>query len=187
MKLLWAPWRMSLIAAPKPPGCIFCTLPRQGDPRENLILAVNRTTVVMLNKFPYNSGHLMVAPRRHVADLERLRPAERNEIAALVTRAVSVIRRELRPDGMNVGVNLGIAAGAGIADHLHWHVVPRWVGDTNFMPTLGSVKVIPEHLLETYDRLRPGFTDRRRPQLPVTDRARWARSKATSGPPSKRR
>jgi len=153
---------MSLIRAPKAPGCIFCGVPRRGAARERLVLAVTRHSLVMLNKYPYNSGHLMIAPRRHVANLEDLRSAERSEIADLVTRAVSVVRAKLRPDGLNVGLNLGAAAGAGIADHLHWHVVPRWVGDTNFMPALGSVKVIPEHLLETFDRLRPGFTKRPR-------------------------
>ncbi len=162
MKVLWAPWRMTLISAPKSPGCIFCKLPRLQAPRENLVLAADRSTVVMLNRFPYNSGHLMVAPRRHVADLERLRPAERADMGEKLAHAVSVVRRVLEPDGLNVGLNLGAAAGAGIADHLHWHVVPRWAGDTNFMPTLASVKVMPEHLLETYDRLKPGFAARGR-------------------------
>lgn len=154
---------MTLISAPKKPGCIFCKLPRERAPRENLILAADRSTLVMLNRFPYNSGHLMVAPRRHVADLERLRRAERAAIGEMLARAVTIVRRELSPDGLNVGLNLGAAAGAGIADHLHWHVVPRWAGDTNFMPALASVKVMPEHLLETYDRLRPRFA-RARPR-----------------------
>ena len=130
---------MTLISSAKSPGCIFCELPRQRAPRENLILAADRSTLVMLNRFPYNSGHLMVAPRRHVADLERLRRAERADIGEMLAHAVSVVRRVLAPQGLNVGLNLGVAAGAGIADHLHWHVVPRWTGDTNFMPALASV------------------------------------------------
>jgi ATP adenylyltransferase len=158
MKVLWAPWRMTLISAPKRSGCIFCRLPRGENPRQGLVLAVTRFSVVMLNKFPYNGGHLMVAPRRHVAELERLTDAERREFDDTLHRAVAIVRREFRPHGMNLGMNLGAAAGAGIADHLHWHIVPRWNGDTNFMPVLGSVKVIPEHLLETYDRLHPHFT-----------------------------
>jgi len=148
---------MALISAPKQKGCIFCRLPRFTNPREHLVLGASRDCVVMLNRFPYNSGHLMVAPRRHVADLERLRPAEHAAIAETLRRAVAIVRREFRPEGFNVGMNLGAAAGAGIADHLHWHVVPRWTGDTSFMPTLASVKVIPQHLLATYDRLRPRF------------------------------
>ncbi len=126
------------------------------------MLSVTRSTVVMLNKFPYNSGHLMVAPRRHVAELERLTAAERREVVDALHRAAAIVRREFHPQGMNLGMNLGAAAGAGIADHLHWHVVPRWNGDTSFMPTLGSVKVMPEHLLETYDRLHAHFAPRAR-------------------------
>jgi ATP adenylyltransferase len=148
---------MSLISGPKQKGCIFCRLPRSTDVRENLVLAASRDCVVMLNRFPYNSGHLMIAPRRHVADLARLAPTQHAALADMLRQAVSIVRREFRPEGLNLGMNLGAAAGAGIADHLHWHVVPRWAGDTNFMPTLGSVKVIPEHLLATYDRLRPRF------------------------------
>ncbi len=157
MKVLWAPWRMTLISAPKQKGCIFCQLPRGKSARDGLVLVVTRSSVVMLNKFPYNSGHLMVAPRRHLADLERLTAAERREIGDTLHRAAAIVRREFRPHGMNIGMNLGAAAGAGIADHLHWHVVPRWNGDTNFMPALGAVKVMPEHLLETYDRLHTHF------------------------------
>ena len=149
---------MTLIAGPKQRGCIFCRLPRAPRARENLVLATDRDTVVMLNRFPYNSGHVMVAPRRHVADLGRLRRAEHAALAETLRRAVDIIGREFHPQGINIGMNLGAAAGAGIADHLHWHVVPRWNGDTNFMPAIGSVKVIPEHLLATYDRLRPRFT-----------------------------
>jgi ATP adenylyltransferase len=162
MKVLWAPWRMTLISAPKKKGCIFCELPRGGNARENLLLVVTRFSIVMLNKFPYNNGHLMVAPRRHLADLERLTTAERRDLGDTLHRAAGILHRDLRPHGMNIGMNLGAAAGAGIADHLHWHLVPRWNGDTNFMPALGSVKVMPEHLLETYDRLRAYFAARPR-------------------------
>jgi ATP adenylyltransferase len=153
---------MTLISAPKRKGCIFCRVPRGANARRGLLLAVTRSTIVMLNKFPYNSGHLMVAPRRHVAELEHLTAAERRAVGDTLHRVAAIVRREFRPQGMNLGMNLGAAAGAGIADHLHWHVVPRWNGDTNFMPALGSVKVMPEHLLETYDRLHAHFAPRAR-------------------------
>src|SRR5262249_30570540 len=110
---------------------------------------------------PYNSGHLMVAPRRHVGALESLTRAQHAALADELRFAADVVRREFRPEGMNLGMNVGDAAGAGIAEHLHWHVVPRWGGDTNFMPAVCSVKVLPEHLLATYDRLYPYFTRRR--------------------------
>lgn len=162
MKVLWAPWRMTLFSAPKRKGCIFCDLPRSDDLRAVLVLAVTRSSLVMLNRYPYNSGHLMVAPHRHTADLGRLTRAERGEMHDVLMHTIEILSRELAPDGMNVGMNLGAAAGAGIADHLHWHVVPRWMGDTNFMPAIGSVKVMPQHLLNTYDRLHPAFASLRR-------------------------
>ena len=160
MKTLWAPWRVELFSAPKAKGCIFCTLPRSRDRRENLVLAATKTAVVMLNRYPYASGHLMVAPRRHVGDLGALSRAEHAALGEELRRTVAIVREEFRPDGMNVGLNLGAAAGAGIADHLHWHVVPRWTGDTNFMPMLADVRVMPEHLLATYDRFGPRFARR---------------------------
>src|SRR5262249_40909080 len=130
MKVLWAPWRMTLISSPKRKGCIFCRLPRAENARRGLVLAITRSSVVMLNKFPDNSGKLMVAPRGHVAELERLTAPERRDVDETLHRAAAIVRREFRPHGMNLGMNLGTAAGAGIADHLHWHVVPRWNGDT---------------------------------------------------------
>jgi ATP adenylyltransferase len=161
MRVLWAPWRMTLISAPKRRGCIFCELPRAGDDRTHLVLSATASAMVMLNRYPYNSGHLMVAPRRHVGALEALTRAQYAALADELRFAADVVRREFRPEGMNLGMNVGDAAGAGIAEHLHWHVVPRWGGDTNFMPAVGSVKVLPEHLLATYDRLYPYFARRR--------------------------
>lgn len=143
--------------APAAESCIFCDLPARGDPRENLVLEVGRCAVVLMNRFPYNNGHLMVAPRKHVADLGDL---DRDTYAALmetVRRTAAVLRAALRPEGMNVGLNLGAVAGAGVADHLHWHLVPRWGGDTNFMPVVAEVKVMPQHLAAGYDLLRPHF------------------------------
>jgi ATP adenylyltransferase len=145
------------IGGPKPAGCIFCEHPSAPDARGALVLATAEHGSVMLNKFPYANGHVMVAPHRHTADLDELPAVEYAGLSELLRRAVGVLREEFHPEGLNVGLNLGAAAGAGIADHLHWHVVPRWVGDTNFMPLIGEVRVMPEHLEAVYDRLRPRF------------------------------
>ncbi len=143
------------IGGPKEPGCIFCNKPTESDSRKALVLGAAEFGSIMLNKFPYANGHLMVSPRRHTADLSELTSEEHSGLAELLRATVGIIRDEFRPEGVNIGMNLGSAAGAGIADHLHWHVVPRWVGDTNFMPLIGEVRVMPEHLDAVYDRLRP--------------------------------
>ncbi len=158
MDQLWAPWRMELIAkGDAKGGCIFCDLPRSRDDRENLILGRTQHTFAILNRFPYNNGHLMVVPRAHVADLLSLPPAEHAELAEMLRVAVGLVGRAYAAQGYNLGMNLGRVAGAGIADHLHWHLVPRWGGDTNFMPVLGDTKVMIEHLHASWDRLRPLF------------------------------
>lgn len=154
MKLAWAPWRMTYIESERPEQCIFCL---DGKPEGDLVLAADDSMVAMLNMFPYNNGHLMVAPREHVA---RLGDLSREKYAALMDAlrgSIQIIERVFRPEGMNVGINIGAPAGAGIEDHLHWHVVPRWNGDTNYMPVIAEVKVLPQHLRESYDRLRPHF------------------------------
>lgn len=152
---LWAPWRLEYIKkARKGKGeCIFVELPRQSDDRKNLILHRGEHAFVMLNAFPYTNGHLMVAPYLHTADLADLSDEEHLEVGHLIRDSVRWLTAAYEPDGFNIGMNLGVAAGAGIADHLHWHVVPRWQGDTNFMPVVGDVRVLPESLEETYDRL----------------------------------
>ena len=122
-----------------------------------MVLHIGRHSFVMLNAYPYNNGHLMVAPRRHLASPEMLERAERDEINELVTRSIELLRKALNPDGFNVGANLGRIAGAGFADHMHWHVVPRWAGDNNFMPVLASTRVLSQHLLDSYRRLIPLF------------------------------
>ncbi|HVO25602.1 MAG TPA: HIT domain-containing protein [Candidatus Margulisiibacteriota bacterium] len=156
MRVLWAPWRMAYVGAPKTPGCIFCTASTADDQRAALVLA-QRPALVMLNRFPYASGHLMVAPHRHVADLSVLPPDDFQTLMGVLQRAATLVADAYHPEGMNIGLNLGAAAGAGVTDHLHWHIVPRWSGDTNFMPMLADVRVIPEHLDATYERLRPLF------------------------------
>jgi len=150
---LWAPWRLQYIKAARTEGCVFCSLPRQGRDRELGILYQGQRAFVILNAYPYNSGHLMVVPFRHVAQPSDLDDAEALELFTLVTAATQAVTETYRPEGFNVGMNLGRAAGAGIDDHLHMHVVPRWLGDTNFMPVIGDVKVLPEDLTATYDRL----------------------------------
>jgi ATP adenylyltransferase len=159
-KPLWAPWRMEFIEAEKPHGCIFCSLPAEAGEeadKRNLIVHRSLRCFTILNRFPYNNGHVMVVPRAHVSRLEELEPADFDDLQAELRRAVGVIRAAHRPEGMNVGMNLGKVAGAGIADHLHWHVVPRWGGDTNFMPVLADVKVMIEHLDSSWARIRAGF------------------------------
>ncbi|HIE03138.1 MAG TPA: HIT domain-containing protein [Candidatus Latescibacteria bacterium] len=160
MRQLWAPWRIRyILEADKVGGCIFCDKPKENEDKRNLILYRGRKCFVMMNKFPYNNGHLMVAPYRHTADLAGLSPEEREELMALAGMSVEILERVLSAQGFNIGMNLGRVAGAGIDQHLHLHVVPRWNGDTNFMPILGDVKVISEALEETYRKLRSGFED----------------------------
>jgi ATP adenylyltransferase len=137
--------------------CIFCKFLAVGDDENSHILYRGATTFVILNAFPYNSGHLMIAPRRHAGDLHELSAEERGELMEVTTCAVDILREALAAHGFNVGMNLGRVAGAGIPGHLHVHVVPRWGGDTNFMPVVGDTKVLPEMIAETDDKLRPLF------------------------------
>ncbi|MBX3120104.1 MAG: HIT domain-containing protein [Fimbriimonadaceae bacterium] len=153
---LWAPWRFTYIekASPSDGGCIFVDLPQQDSDRENLILWRGKTAFVMLNAFPYTNGHLMIAPYKHTNDIGALDDAELLEINKLVAACVRWVTAAYKPDGFNIGVNVGHAAGAGIPSHIHWHVVPRWNGDTNFMTTVGDVRVLPQTLEQSYDRLK---------------------------------
>ena len=151
---LWAPWRLEYISsASEQEGCIFCRAASAPDDEESLVIHRGVTTLVLLNRFPYSSGHLMVAPIRHVGDLRELSAQEAAEIHTLSARALEVLGDVYQPDGFNVGWNLGRSAGAGVVDHVHEHVVPRWQGDTNFMPVLADVRVVPEHLQATHTRL----------------------------------
>jgi ATP adenylyltransferase len=156
---LWAPWRMEFIRAEKPTGCIFCDFPAapESRDRENLLVHRSAHAFTCLNRFPYNSGHVMVIPRAHVAELGALERDGWADLQDELRRAVEVVRAVYRPDGMNVGMNLGRSAGAGIADHLHWHVVPRWTGDNNFMPVLADQRVVVEALDAAWERLHAGF------------------------------
>lgn len=146
-------------AADDAPGCIFCVKPAQQRDDENLLLLRGERCFIMLNAFPYSNGHLMVSPYRHTADLDDLEDAELLELMTLTRRGINVLKRACRPDGFNVGINLGRVAGAGIADHIHVHIVPRWNGDTNFMAVIGDTRVIPEALEAAYRRLKECMAD----------------------------
>lgn len=157
---LWAPWRYEYLRTihSESRECIFCFGKLSGaERRERLVLFENRDVLVMLNKYPYNNGHLMVAPRAHVASPELLGRAARAMLGDAVAATIKAMRASMHPQGFNVGVNLGGAAGAGFAEHMHWHVVPRWAGDNNFMPVLASTRVLSQSLEYSYKQLRPIF------------------------------
>lgn len=158
MQRLWTPWRMEYIrSADKPEGCVLCRELAQRDREDAYILARSELAFVILNAYPYNPGHLMVAPVRHTGELEELEEAELADVTHLLQRGIRALKEYGSPDGFNVGMNLGRVAGAGVPDHLHWHVVPRWSGDTNFMPIIGETRVLPELLGESFARLKPLF------------------------------
>ena len=160
MKQLWAPWRMAYINDDaKDAGCIFCTLYRQDDQRAALVLAQTSHSVVMMNKYPYNNGHLLLAPNRHENNPDKLPSEEFIDLNEALRRSIEIVRSAFHPGGINLGMNLGKCAGAGIEDHLHWHIVPRWEGDANFMPVIAETRVMPQHLLDSYDRLQPFFRE----------------------------
>lgn len=160
MERLWRPWRMAYVhnvESMRDEGCIFCTKPSSGDDREALILHRGETGFIIMNLYPYNTGHVMVAPFRHIGQLEGLTEDELYEFMDLTSLAIRVIKKEIKPQGFNLGVNLGKSAGAGFDQHVHMHIVPRWQGDTNFMPVVGETKVMPETVAGTYERLLGGF------------------------------
>ena len=157
MERLWAPWRMEYIAQDRSEGCVFCEKPLIGDDRAAYIVHRGSRAFVILNAFPYNNGHIMVAPYAHLADFEDLPVETLHEMMDLAQQCTRALKAVFRPDGLNLGFNLGSAAGAGIKDHLHLHLVPRWQGDTNFMPVLADVRVIPQSLERSYDLLSEAF------------------------------
>ena len=157
MKQIWAPWRMEYIRMEKPKGCVLCEKPGQDNDAKNHILYRGENNFVIMNIYPYNPGHLMIAPYRHVASLEELTDEELHEQFDIVSRSIKVLRQVFNPGGFNLGINIGKVAGAGIEDHIHTHVVPRWQGDTNCMPVISDVRVLPEALDETYQKLKGKF------------------------------
>jgi ATP adenylyltransferase len=154
---LWAPWRMEYIEGPKPDECIFCTALAADDDAEKYVLYRGKRAFVLLNAYPYTNGHLMVAPHDHVDSIEALEPETLLELMSLTQRSMAAIREAYGPEGFNLGVNEGKVAGAGVEDHVHLHVVPRWAGDTNFMPVTGGVRVLPQSLADSYEALKPLF------------------------------
>ncbi|MDA1043603.1 MAG: HIT domain-containing protein [Verrucomicrobia bacterium] len=159
MENLWAPWRLDYIKSEKEAGCFLCRALASTQDRETLLLKRGQHCGLMINRYPYNNGHLMVFPFRHTQDLLGLSPEEDRESAALVRMGVKILRKHLGPEGFNIGINLGKVAGAGLEEHLHTHIVPRWTGDTNFMPALAGIKVVPQSLHALYDQLAPDFSD----------------------------
>jgi ATP adenylyltransferase len=158
MDYLWSPWRMEYILSPKSDeGCIFCNGLKQADGPDNLIVFRGPHAFVMLNRFPYTSGHLMVVPYEHKSSLQLLETGSRLDIMDLSARALQVLETLYKPQGFNLGINIGSAAGAGILDHVHLHIVPRWVGDTNFMSSISQTRVLPELLEETYRRVKEAW------------------------------
>ena len=159
MDVLWAPWRMDYILGPKPDACVFCLPQTRDEDRERLVLARGRYSFVIMNKFPYNSGHLMVTPLRHARCLTELSGEENLELTRGLVYCTRVIKECMKPQGINIGLNLGEAAGSGIAAHLHYQMVPRWNGDSSFMAVFSETRVMPQLLVSTYDRLVPFFSD----------------------------
>ena len=157
MERLWAPWRLQYIVEEKTGGCVFCEKPLAGDDRAGYIVRRGTHAYVILNAFPYNNGHLMVAPYAHLAAFEDLPPETLHEMMDLAQHCARALKLVFNPDGLNMGFNLGAAAGAGIKDHIHLHLVPRWLGDTNFMPVIADVRVIPQSLDQSYELLTQAF------------------------------
>jgi ATP adenylyltransferase len=159
VETLWAPWRMDYILGEDKPGCVFCLPPDHLGPLpERLVLWSDSEVLLIMNRYPYNNAHLMAAPRRHVPTLAQALPEERLALANLAARATEILDRAQKPDGYNLGINQGQVAGAGIADHLHLHITPRYNGDTNYMTAIGETRVIPEHIKATYQKLLGFFS-----------------------------
>ncbi len=156
-KILWAPWRASFVLGKKEKGCVFCNRLKRRDSVKNLIVYRGKKNFVILNKYPYNSGHTLIVPRRHIARLEKMTEVEAAEFFELTRLTVKILKKALKPHSLNIGMNLGRSSGAGIPEHLHMHVVPRWNGDTNFMPVVGKTKVISVPLDYVYDVIRKEF------------------------------
>ena len=156
-KILYSPWRLNYILSEKEDGCIFCIKPQEKTDKKNLILYRTKHSFVIMNLFPYNNGHLMVVPNRHIASMVDLPDKELCDLTTTLKLSEKIVREVYSPDGINVGINLGRAAGAGIDTHLHIHIVPRWKGDVNFMTVAGGYRVIPESFESSYDKLKEAF------------------------------
>ena len=157
MNKLWAPWRMDYIRTPKEDGCVFCIKHESNKDRENLWLFRGRESFILMNLFPYTNGHIMISPYKHTSNTDDISSTGNQEIMVLANKSMNIIREIMGAEGFNIGANLGKAAGAGIEEHIHYHIVPRWLGDTNFMPITANTKVMVEGLQETWDSIKPQF------------------------------
>ncbi len=160
-QIVWAPWRMDyILSADEMPSCIFCFDSEEID-KERLLLYIDNDISIIMNKFPYNGGHLLISPRKHTNRFEELSDNECLRMTRELERSMKILNNTMEPHGFNVGINVGRVAGAGVEEHLHYHLVPRWNGDTNFMPVVADTKVMPEHIRETYEKLLPHFQEKR--------------------------
>jgi ATP adenylyltransferase len=157
MKNLWAPWRKEFILSKKEGNCFFCEAIKDNQDRKNLVLYRGKECFCILNKYPYNNGHLMIVPKMHKDDLSKLNDSEMLELLTLSRDVKNILAKKLKPEGFNLGINFGKVAGAGVEDHIHLHIVPRWSGDTNFMPVIADTKVIPQSLDDLYLELKDCF------------------------------
>lgn len=158
LKKIWAPWRIDYIENPKKEdGCFFCKYPKENDDKKRLILYRGKNAFVIMNYYPYTNGHLMISPYKHVSELSDLDNDTKIEIMNLIQKCTNVLKKAMKAEGFNIGINIGPVAGAGVKDHLHVHIVPRWTGDTNFMPIFGNIKIISEGLQQTWEKLRKEF------------------------------
>lgn len=164
-KPLWAPWRIDYILGEKEKTCLFCRVLKESNDRENLVLYRGTHAFVIMNLYPYNPGHLMVAPNRHISELELLEPDESCELMTLTQKCVQILKQKMNPDALNAGINLGEIAGSSIKEHLHMHAVPRWQGDNNFMPVISDTRIVPQTLVDTYDFLFREFNPAGTPHL----------------------
>lgn len=156
---IWAPWRIEYILGEKEKSCLFCRVIDEKNDEKNLVLYRGRLAFIIMNLYPYNPGHLMVAPYEHISELELLETEVANEVMALTQKCIAVLKKKMNPDGLNAGLNLGEIAGSSIKEHLHMHIVPRWQGDNNFMPVVAGIRVVPQVIEETYGFLEPEFRE----------------------------
>ena len=157
MKKLWAPWRMDYIRTPKEGGCVFCDKSQTTEYKKNLVLHQGKESFILMNLYPYSNGHIMISPYEHTSDINEISDTCNNEIMAFAKGTMNILRKVMSAEGFNFGANIGKAGGAGIEEHIHYHIVPRWKGDTNFMPVVGNTKVLVEGLVETWISLKPHF------------------------------
>lgn len=161
MKRLWAPWRIEYLQGEREEGCIFCNAINDPDESRRYVIHKGEISIVMLNKYPYIGGHLLIAPRRHIGALQKLTDEELLDLMKLTNQAIKALKKTMRPHGFNIGINIGKVAGAGVPEHIHLHVVPRWNGDTNFVPVFSEARVINEHLSQTWRKLKNNWDTRK--------------------------